>query len=699
MAASATDSEKIWFKFNIPGRAWEKIPLERTIKDIDSLKQAIKNHDDARKEGEQKVLDGIDLNNVTLNASLQDDYSESKSVSEPLKLETVLTQFGVPIGDDICKQFAENVWIFVNLPQQDSERQKRGHDNFEVDEGDETSSKRPKVEEDNLIKAIRAAGFSKKAIVDGDGDLSRLKSKELVSVLENIGKRTARTNIYQAISRTASSLKHSSFEKADYVISSLPETKLPVIETQDLYVRQEFKDLYDIITKQFCNAENNAQNRIVVTGTAGIGKSSFLIYFAIRLLATSNEEDPPIVIIQRKEDSECYAFGGLSSVRNGDIKDFTPFLDLPNTWFLVDSSPKPELTEARTIFSVSPKTLFSESNLYQEIVKRVVWTYYMAPWELDELRQCRRMVHAFNIVSEKFMVELYNLIDGVPRYVLEKPGNQLHFDKKDLDTARKEACSRVEAALANLNNPLRLLQYFEQAKDSLQYSSRLLHRRPIGNHRHFELEWASNYILEKVYEAADDNTFNMILDRLVNGKVGEDQGAMLKICIRRILRRGDCNFVARSLGVKKKQDITIAINANPTVKFFDAFDVYKESMKGALWIPNSKTFACVDMLIAPNYLLQITTNVNHGIKSESFKALLKTLEEKEWIRSEKDVVLIFVVPKAKAEEYKKQTFRIGANRVDPKPTKQLSNIKQYVLGVDLKAELRRGRLRGRTKAR
>ncbi|KAF9904186.1 hypothetical protein BX616_001379, partial [Lobosporangium transversale] len=248
---------------------------------------------------------------------------------------------------------------------------------------------------------------------------------------------------------------------------------------------------------------------------------------------------------------------------------------------------------------------------------------------------------------------------------------------------------RVEEALDNLKDPLKLLQYFEQAKDSLQYSSRLLHRRPIGDHQQFVLEWASNHILEKVYEAADDNTFDMILDRLVNGKVGVDLGAMLEICIRRILRRGDCTFVAKSLDVEKKQDITITIDAKPTVKFFEAFDVYKESMKGELWIPKSKTFACVDMLIAPNYLLQITANVKHGIKSESCKELLKKLQEKKWIRSEKDVVFIFVVPKAKAEEYKKQKFKIGAGRVDPKPTKELSSIKQYVMGVDLNAELQR----------
>ncbi|KAF9895486.1 hypothetical protein BX616_009597, partial [Lobosporangium transversale] len=131
------------------------------------------------------------------------------------------------------------------------------------------------------------------------------------------------------------------------------------------------------------------------------------------MLAVSNEADPPIIIIQKMESSKCYAFGGRSVVRYGDIEDFRPFLDLPSTWFLVDGPPTPLLTEARTIFSVSPKT-FHDKNPYKDIEKRVEWKYYMAPWELDELKECRSKVEAFQMVSEDFMERLYDLIGGVP---------------------------------------------------------------------------------------------------------------------------------------------------------------------------------------------------------------------------------------------------------------------------------------------
>ncbi|KAK3813776.1 MAG: hypothetical protein JOS17DRAFT_675469, partial [Linnemannia elongata] len=89
------------------------------------------------------------------------------------------------------------------------------------------------------------------------------------------------------------------------------------------------------------------------------------------------------------------------------------------TWYLVDSSPDPQLVEARTVISASPKTLYSEMNQYQEIDKRMPWRYYMVPWVLEELERCRGNIRDFHAVTKEFMEELCVLVGGVPRYVLE----------------------------------------------------------------------------------------------------------------------------------------------------------------------------------------------------------------------------------------------------------------------------------------
>ncbi|KAF9899309.1 hypothetical protein BX616_003105 [Lobosporangium transversale] len=257
------------------------------------------------------------------------------------------------------------------------------------------------------------------------------------------------------------------------------------------------------------------------------------------------------------------------------------------------------------------------------------------------------------------------------------------------------ALDRIQQALNNIKDPMKILQHFEQAKDSLCYSSRLLYRYPTEDHERFKLVWASNYIMEKVYDAADDNTWNEILNRLANGRVGEDRGAMFELYMWHMLRIGNRCFQARNLD--DSTEITIDIKGSPKVKWFNTLEYHEDKMQGSLWIPNSKTFGCVDMLLAPNYLIQVTTNKDHGIKSESLKALLKSMREKKWIRSSKEVAIIFVVPQDQTKEFKKQNFKTETDGVDPKPTKELLDVKQYIMGIDLQEGLKEalGRIRTR----
>ena len=271
-----------------------------------------------------------------------------------------------------------------------------------------------------LKDAIEEAGLTEKAVVDGQVYLSRLSRKERVSLLASIGQDIAGDDTFSSLSRTALELHGTNMKDMDK-ISAPHGTKLPVVNTKELYVRKAYKDLHQTIIDTFDNDRNEAQKHVVVTGTSGIGKSAFLVYFTIRLLAESGDDYPPIIIFHTKRSAECYVFGGRSTVRSGTIEDFKPFLSLPDTWYFVDSSPDPVLDQAKTVISASPKTLFSEAQQYQDVDKRVEWRYYMAPWTLEELTVCRASVVNFEVVPLEAVEELYLKIGGVPRYVLEMP--------------------------------------------------------------------------------------------------------------------------------------------------------------------------------------------------------------------------------------------------------------------------------------
>ncbi|KAI8606756.1 hypothetical protein EDD21DRAFT_422126 [Dissophora ornata] len=216
--------------------------------------------------------------------------------------------------------------------------------------------------------------------------------------------------------QTASAHQGSSFKELDSM--SNPSARFPAVATKNPYVRQGYKDFYDGVSKGCMNDPTSpGLKRLILTGTSGIGKSAFLAYFTIRILATSSEGNPPIVIFQDKSSIDCFAYGG-------------------------------------TIISASPETLYSKVDQYREVDKRVSWHYHIAPWTLEELMQCRNLIHNFHTVPEDIVTELYSKIGGVPRYVLEAPMGILQRDPKGLDDARKKAHGRVQKAIFNIKDPM-----------------------------------------------------------------------------------------------------------------------------------------------------------------------------------------------------------------------------------------------------
>ncbi|KAK5829403.1 hypothetical protein F5H01DRAFT_330146 [Linnemannia elongata] len=546
------------------------------------------------------------------------------------------------------------------------------------DEDAGSSSKRKRHDMYTLKDAIEAAGLTEKAVVDGRSDLSRLDNKERVSLLDFIGQEIDRTNTFDSLSTTARACRDQSFQELD-LISTPSSNRLPVVGTEDLYVRQAYKDLYNEITWKFQDSpRNRAWKRVVVTGTSGIGKSAFLVYFTIRLLATSLDDNPPIVVFHEKGGSKCYVYGGVSTLRYGDIEDFRPFLGLRETWYLVDSSPDPQLVEARTVISASPKTLYSEMNQYQEIDKRVPWRYYMAPWVLEELERCRGDVKGFQAVTKEFMEELYDLVGGVPRYVLEKPKDVLSLAPDDYVGAKKRAYERVRLALDPIKDPLRMMQCFRQGRDSLEYSSRLLHRWPSDDHQDFHLEWASAHVAEEVSKSLHDAAWKSILKSLVDDTDGAARGVMFETYVRHIFRKGGCEFQAKDL-----RDGTITnfeIPANPRVEWFKEIPA---PSAGALYIPKQCNHAWVDLLLAPRHLFQVTVSQKHDIKGPPFSTLLDGLIRQNWIGSSDEALLIFVVPSEIYDGFRAQKYLTSAGNVYKRVPQQIQRVKQFVLKIDL----------------
>ena len=162
--------------------------------------------------------------------------------------------------------------------------------------------------DNSLEDAINEAGLTDKIRVGGKIRLSVLDEKERVSVLAHLGRSVSSEDQYEILSQTALNLKKTGGQIQD-IISVIPtqsNNASPVVNSQDLYVRTIYRELYHKLIQTSSDIEQPTKNLFVIIGTSGIGKSVFLIYFLIRLLANSNDDRPPIILLQ-VQDSRCYS--------------------------------------------------------------------------------------------------------------------------------------------------------------------------------------------------------------------------------------------------------------------------------------------------------------------------------------------------------------------------------------------------------
>ncbi|KAK5796884.1 hypothetical protein F5H01DRAFT_401134 [Linnemannia elongata] len=611
-----------------------EIESTKTIGDLKGLIKTKKTND----------FQDVDADKLTLwRVSIHDDDDNDLPVlldSVPVKKKLRVTNKLSMVFDADLPE--DTIHVIVQRPLPVAKRDR------EEDAGPSSSRKRHRPH--TLKDAIEEAGLTEKAVVDDQVYLSRLSRKERVSLLASIGQDIAGDDIFSSLSRTALELHGANIKDMDK-ISAPRGILLPVVDTNDIYVREAYKDLYDTILGTFENntpyTGNELKKHVIVTGTSGIGKSAFLVYFAIRLLAESDDDNPPIIVFHTKRSAKCYVFGGRSTVRSGDIETFEPFLSLPDTWYFVDSTPDPVLGRAKTVISASPKTLFSEAHQYQDVDKRVAWRYYMAPWSLEELKKCRISVVGFEVVPLEAVEELYSKIGGVPRYVLERPMQNLSLRPNDLERAKVMACERLEQALDRVKDPVILMQYFSQGRDTLDFSSRLIHRWPMDDHDTFRLEWASTYVAEKVAALLSQDTCTQMLKKLVMDPNGSASGIMFEAYVLRTFREGGHIFELKDL--ETGQSARLEIPRNPERP-----------------IPN------------------------HGIQEPPHQrtAALKTYRQPH--SSSLDLPhdeprLIFVVPGHVYADFEKQDYLTSEGKVYRTVPADIQRVRQYVLKIDLES--------------
>ncbi|OAQ24807.1 hypothetical protein K457DRAFT_23727 [Linnemannia elongata AG-77] len=85
----------------------------------------------------------------------------------------------------------------------------------------------------------------------------------------------------------------------------------------------------------------------------------------------------------------------------------------------------------------------------------------------------------------------------------------------------------------------------------------------------------------------------------------------------------------------------LEIPLKPVVNHFHTIAVTEPNQ---LWIPNASNFPCVDFLLSPKDLFQVTVSTIHPIKGHPLSELVNNIRQHHWISQDEQPRLIFVVP-------------------------------------------------------
>lgn len=262
--------------------------------------------------------------------------------------------------------------------------------------------------------------------------------------------------------------------------------------TKILHVRKpHYPKLFELITQNYLN--NNASRAIIVSGTPGIGKTMFGIYFAIQLGLKYSDA----VIIYRYRDKEYL----LNPTRafNFDKKNFgvadteDPYLtrnqandsmfvtliSSKEVWYLVDPGPLDFNTAThapcRTVVFKSPKASI------KGLDKGTLLYYYMPTWSEEELLNLASKFKKTEVgVKEAFLK-----FGGIPRMVLLKDMVQANAE---MDNAFK--CLSVE----------KMKDVLSPECDPAAASGKLVHMIPKDAYAGYDVAYASESVGQRVYE-------------------------------------------------------------------------------------------------------------------------------------------------------------------------------------------------------
>ena len=339
----------------------------------------------------------------------------------------------------------------------------------------------------------------------------------------------------------------------------------------------------------------------IVTGTPGIGKSLFLLFFLWNLL----KENKRVIFIFSPDIIYFDNRGNISRLEKDNFDFVHKGIDFWNRdlWCLFDAKDQKDLMgipyiRCNFILSMSPRR-----DLINDFVKEAEYTtFYMPIWKESELKN----IFAWYPKAIKYWEDRFKILGGIPRFVLEK----LQDTASDLLTEAIRECT--------LDDCIKTIGLKSQLTEKSKYSHRLVHMTSKFPYEESSVEFASDYAFELICQKHNDEAQQKMNNLLISC---EGQPLMNRLCSYFYekqaiddLEKGG-KFECRCL-LGDKVGETKKIEMPPSTKQ-TVLDIYKPNRtrngqkNKILYVPQSKNFPGVDAWMHGIGGFQITVGKSH----------------------------------------------------------------------------------------
>ncbi|OAV92095.1 hypothetical protein PTTG_09723, partial [Puccinia triticina 1-1 BBBD Race 1] len=249
-------------------------------------------------------------------------------------------------------------------------------------------------------------------------------------------------------------------------------------------VRSIYRELCDHSERQ------SWQQKWVVTGTPGIGKTIFSAYY-LWIAARKKKTVVWQPFQSQKEASKTYLMtsGGVQRVAL-DSNELVDALANSETIYIVDGR-APITCNAWTLLVTSP-----QDDNYKDLLKEQAFMLYMAPWSYEELLNCKAHLYSDEkALPTTLMERLFEWHGGVPKYVLASASSLF----KSLGGKEDDVWDVLVAELTRTIKKHKVSDILSAHQDRTragEYSHRVLHiwNHPGGNPSLFRVAWASRRV-------------------------------------------------------------------------------------------------------------------------------------------------------------------------------------------------------------